>query len=139
MSLRRAIALSRESWPQLAALAFALLLVAFAATAAAADCMIANGTHHDIAASSCCSDMDCVGGSCLSHVAHRDCLREGRAIALQPVPAHGVSKFFTQPSVSPVTANRSPLVLLAQPPPPYVGPTIGRYADVYARTGRLLI
>lgn len=139
MSPRRAIALSRQSWPQLGALAFALLLVAFAATAYAADCMVANRTHHDVAASTCCSDMDCVGGGCLSHVAHRDCAREARAIAPQPACARSPSKFFTHYGASHVTANRAPLVLLAQPPPSHVGPTIGRYADVYARTGRLLI
>jgi hypothetical protein len=77
----------------------------------------------------------------LARAVHHDCDLAARSIALQPSGAGNLKKSCMQKSaVSALPAALVPLGNVAQPPPLRMGPVgIARYADIYARTGRLLI
>lgn len=143
MSSRPIIARSRarEDWlAWLATAAFVVLFASFVGTAIASGCPSGMDTRDSAIVSSCCSETNCIGGTCLVHASHRDCKLAAYSTALQPLGAENLKKRCTPSMVSAWPAAVVPRANLAQPPPVRTGPTgIARYADIFARTGRLLI
>lgn len=125
---------------RLIAVVLAMLLVSFVGTAFAAHCPAGASAHDSASAADCCADAPCIGDACLAGAEGHDCDLGARSTALQPL-AGELKKFHAQGTVSAVPAIAVPLLVrLAQPPAWRAGPVrVGRYADTYARTGRLLI
>lgn len=142
MRIRGPTARSGDRWPiRLVAFAFALLLMSFTGTALAGDCFSGSRARDGAEPSSCCAEANCPSGGCSAQTAQGDCILRTHPVVVHPAIAGTIKKAcayggsFTVPSGDPrlVHLSRRPLPIRAQPP------GIARYADIYARTGRLLI
>lgn len=128
----------RLTW--LTALAFVLLVVSYASPAVAGDCIVGSRLYDNVNPSSCCTEASCLRGGCMAHAAHGDCILHARMVAVQPTILGGLKKFSLRSVPSVLSALDPTLIHRAQPPPRLAHPpSVTRYTDVHARTGRLLI
>ena len=128
----------RLTW--LTALAFVLLVVSYASPAIVGDCFVGSRLYDNVNPSSCCTEASCLRGGCLAHAAHGDCILHALMVAVQPTVLAGLKTFSLRRVPSVLSALDPTLIHRAQPPPRLAHPpSVTRYTDVHARTGRLLI